>query len=265
MSQADKAGSQYWDLNWKDVEVPPLFDATNQSLDNYVNIQLHKYFKMVIGTRKNFSVLEIGCANSIWPLYFYKYFNAKVYGLDYSEVGCEKSRRLFKHFGVPGEIYCADLFAPPAELLGKFDLVVSFGVVEHFQDTAGCLKACSAFVKPGGQLLSLIPNMNGIIGFLQKIIARDVYDVHVPLSKKQFAAAHQQAKLNLNNCDYFMTMNLNVVNLGSFSPNYLNKFIQRSFSSLSKLTWILEKYGIKIPKSSLTSPYIIALTNVDAI
>ncbi|MFM8454712.1 MAG: class I SAM-dependent methyltransferase [Gammaproteobacteria bacterium] len=262
MTQLDKAGTTYWDDNWSKVEFPKAFDENDQSLDNYVNLQLHAFFKNLLKDKKKFSVLEIGCANSIWPIYFHQYFNADVYGLDYSEVGCEKSRALLKHYHIPGEIYCADLFSPPAELLQKFDLVVSFGVVEHFENTAHCLKSCSDFVKPGGTLLTLIPNIPSIIGFIQKFVDREVYDVHMPLTKKKMFVAHASAALELAHCDYFMSMNLSVVNSGSFSHHRFNPLLRHLLSGASKVSWILEKYGLKIPKNRLTSPYIMTVAKV---
>jgi len=262
VTQTDKAGKNYWDNNWSHTEFPKPFDENDHSLNNHVNLQLHAFFKNLLKSQKDFSVLEIGCANSIWPLYFHQYFNARVYGLDYSEVGCEKSRALLKHYKVPGKIYYGDLFAPQEELRNKFDLVVSFGVVEHFEDTAHCLKSCAAFVKPGGLLLTLIPNMPSVIGLIQKGVDRAVYDVHVPLTKKKLFLAHENARLNLISCDYFMSMNLNVVNSGRFSSHPLNPFLRRALSVPSKVCWILEKYGLKIPKNRLTSPYIIAVAKL---
>lgn len=264
MKRVDKAGANYWDNNWSNVEFPKPFDENDQNFDNYVNLQLHAFFKNFLKDRKNFSVLEIGCANSIWPIYFHQYFNADVYGLDYSEVGCEKSRDLLKHYNVPGEIYCADLFSPPSELLQKFDLVVSFGVVEHFEETAHCLKSCAAFVKPGGLLLTLIPNMPSIIGLIQKFVDRVIYDIHMPLTKKKFIHAHKKAALILENCNYFMSMNLSVVNGRGFSNHRLNSFLRHILSGISKVSWILEKYGFKIPTNPFTSPYIIAVAKINS-
>ncbi len=262
MNQKDKAGANYWDNNWSKVEFPKPFSHEDQSLDNYVNLELHKYFQQLLGSRKNFSVLEIGCANSVWPIYFHQYFDAKVYGLDYSEIGCEKSRLLLEHYKTPGEIICADLFAPPDELLGKFDLVVSFGVVEHFTDTADCLKSCAAFLKPGGMLLTLVPNIPSIIGLIQKYVDRAIYDVHVPLTKKMFIEAHEKSLLNIEYCDYFMFINLSIINSDAFSLRHLNKWFRHFLSGISKIFWILEKYGIRMPKNRFTSPYLIALATI---
>lgn len=262
MIQKDKAGTAYWNDSWSKVEFPKAFDENNNSLDNYVNLQLHYFFKNLLQDKKKFSVLEIGCANSIWPIYFYQYFNAEVCGLDYSEIGCEKSRALLKYYKIPGVIYYADLFSPPSDLLQKFDLVVSFGVMEHFEDTSNCLKSCAAFVKAGGLLLTLIPNIPSIIGFIQKRIDQKVYDVHVPLTKKQLIDAHESAHLKVIHCDYFMSMNLNVVNSGSFSSHKFNSFLRRVLSGVSKIFWILEKYGLKIPQNRFTSPYIASVAKI---
>ncbi|EKE00972.1 MAG: hypothetical protein ACD_21C00250G0045 [uncultured bacterium] len=262
MTQNDKADTTYWDNNWSKVEFPKAFDENDQSLDNYVNLRLHDYFKNLLKDKKKFSVLEIGCANSIWPIYFHQYFNADVYGVDYSEVGCEKSRALLKHYKVPGEIYCTDLFSPPANLLEKFDFVVSFGVVEHFKNTSECLKSCAAFVKPGGVLLTVIPNIPSIIGTIQKHVDRDVYNIHVPLTKEMLISAHHDAGLNLESCDYFMSINLSVVNSGTFSSNPFNRYLRHILSAPSKIFWFLEKYGIKIPKNRFTSPYLMALAKL---
>lgn len=261
MTQLDKAGADYWNANWSKTEFPKLFDENDHSLDNYVNLQLHAYFKNLLKGKK-INILEIGCANSIWLIYFHQYFNAAIYGLDYSEVGCQKSRTLLNHYNIPGEIYCADLFSPPSDLLKKFDLVVSFGVVEHFQDTAHCLKSCAAFVKPGGTLLTLIPNIPSIIGFIQKYVDRSVYDIHMPLTRKKLTKAHKDAGLKVKNCDYFLSINLNVVNSSSLSAHRFHSLLRHILSGTSKIFWILEKCGLKIPKNRFTSPYIIATVQI---
>ncbi len=248
MNTKDKAGVSYWDSNWEKADIPCMFNPQDQSLDNHVKQQLHIYFQKLLKNKKRIKILEIGCANSIWPIYFYQHHGAQVFGLDYSEVGCSKSRAIFKHYNVPGKVYCEDFFNPSAELLNKFDLVVSFGVVEHFENTSECLQACSAFVKPDGLLLTLIPNMPSLIGFIQKRIDRAVYDVHMPLTKKKFLAAHQRAELTLIECNYFMFINLGVVNSGKFSTHPLNKYLRRALSASSKIFWMLERMAFDSPK-----------------
>lgn len=254
----DKAGSLYWDQNWKDAPLPIPFDASDTSLNNKANQELHHYFQGILKDMESPKILEIGCANSIWPIYFNRYHAAEVWGLDYSETGCHKSRGLLEHYGVEGEIINGDLFQPPAELLGKFDLVVSFGVIEHFENTALCLESCAAFVKPGGKLFTLIPNMHGITGFLQKLVDRSIYDIHVPLDKKDLTDAHLNAGMKSPDCGYFMSINLGVVNSGRFSSHPLNNGFRHLLSIISKMFWLLEKYRICLPPNKFTSPYIVS-------
>lgn len=256
----DRAGADYWDSNWEAAEIPVLFDPNDNSLDNYVNQKLHHYFKRILGNKRNMEVMEIGCANSIWPIYFYMHHGAVISGIDYSKVGCKKSEDMLKHYEVPGKIYCADLFSPPDNIVNQYDLVVSFGVVEHFDDTALCLESCAKLVKPGGLLLTLIPNIPGLVGSIQKLVDRSVFDVHFPITKKALSDSHLKAGLELIECKYFLSINLSVVNSGRLSNSKANKYLRHALSIPSKLIWFLEKRNIKlIPENSFTSPYIIAL------
>ncbi len=88
----------------------------------------------------------------------------EVNGLDYSLVGCEQARAILAHACVPGRILYGDLFAPPNELLGSQEVVITFGVVQHFADTAGCVRALARLMKPSGTLITIIPNLTGVLG-----------------------------------------------------------------------------------------------------
>ena len=159
-------------------------------------------------------------------------------------------------------MYHADLFDPPQEIQGEYDYVVSFGVVEHFEDTADCLRSCAKFLKPGGKLITSIPNIAGIIGLIQRYVDREVYDLHMPLTKTKLFNAHREASLELQKCEYFMSINLGVVNSGSFSKNPYDKYLRRILSATSKGCWKLEQYALKIPENRFTSPYIVASARV---
>ena len=84
-------------------------------------------------------LLEVGCGNSIWLPYFAKQFGFLVSGLDYSEEGCRTSREMLAEAGVRGMIRCADVFARPDDMRNRYDVIVSVGVVEHFQEPSVCL------------------------------------------------------------------------------------------------------------------------------
>jgi 2-polyprenyl-3-methyl-5-hydroxy-6-metoxy-1,4-benzoquinol methylase len=261
----DRAGLEYWEAGWLQSTLPAPFEPTDDSLNNHINLQFHRYFERLLAGRKGLKILEVGCANSIWPVYFYRYHDCAVSGLDYSETGCARSRELLRMNQVPGRVYCADLFDPPHQLLGQFDLVMSFGVVEHFDDTAACLRACAALVRPGGQLLTVIPNLTGMVGMLQKWVDKNIYAMHVPLTRVQLRQANERAGLQVETHEYFVSISLGSVNSGRFTQHSLNRYMRRMFSWTSKSLWLLERYGIKIPANRITSPYVMSLARTSSL
>jgi 2-polyprenyl-3-methyl-5-hydroxy-6-metoxy-1,4-benzoquinol methylase len=261
---ADKAGEQYWSSVWKQMQLPPPINPADNSLANHLNISFHRTFKKLLNgfdlTGK--SLLEVGCGNSVWLPYFAKEYRVKPFGLDYSKHGCEQAEAILKREMLHGEIYHADMFSPPEHLNKKFDIVVSLGVVEHFTDTVSAIRALNFFLKPGGLLLTSIPNHAGLLGWLQKTIHRQVYDIHVILDKKMLVDSIETAGLkNINStylpgCSFYV--NMDVINK---RPELfgLKKCLAKCAAITTKLFWILEKIFGRIPPSKAFSPAILSL------
>ena len=256
----DKAGKAYWDTLWKHGHSTSDVELQGRGLNQYVNGKFHQLFTDTFRGLPTTSqrLLEIGCAKSTWLPYFAKEFGFDVVGLDYSELGCAQARSILAGTGTHGEVVCADLFAPPEELLGTFDVVVSFGVVEHFEDTATCLSAFAKFLKPGGMAVTIIPNFAGWLGSIQRVVNRPVFDIHVPLDPQALAAGHQPS-LDVLSCGYFLTVNWGVINIENWSQPF-HSLGTRLRSWASKGVWILEGHLPFAPHllkpNRLTSPYI---------
>lgn len=122
-------------------------------------------------------VLELGCAPARWLLWYAERFGANVTGLESSSKGAQLSRDNLAAGGVHGAIVEADLFSEEVSL-GTFDLVLSLGVIEHFDDVPHAFARHAAFVGKGGRLVIGMPNFRGLIGFLQKISDRDHLSMH---------------------------------------------------------------------------------------
>lgn len=254
----DRAGKQYWNNIWLSNDNLDFIDPRLPNLNNYINLCFHKYFlKLFSGLdTSNMKLLEIGCARSKWLPYFAKEYNFEIYGIDYSEVGCEQTIKILSNEGIKGCIVCGDFFSPHPSMLNNFDIVVSFGVAEHFQDTAACIRAFSSFLKPGGIIITNIPNMIGLNGFLQKKLNKKIYDIHIPLSKESLEEAHKNTGLKIIHNDYFLIANFNVVNLYGWKHNYLYYCIVRLLSWSSKAFWIIQRYFPFLKVNKFTSPYI---------
>lgn len=259
----DLAGKEHWDESWIDSKIPSSIDPHNQSLDNYTNRCFHEYFSKIFSglDTQGLKLLEIGCARSAWLPYFAKEFSFQVYGIDYSEIGCQQAREILYNVALEGEIICANFFSPPQSILGVFDIVVSFGVAEHFEDTNACIDQFSKFLKPNGILITIIPNLTGWLGFLQNAFNKAVYQIHIPINMQELKIAHVKANLEILDCRYFMSQSLALISLKGTEKDEIKTrmktWIQLYLSRLTKLLWLLEDFVKPLPTSATFSPYIL--------
>lgn len=262
MLSNDRAGKNYWEQSWEVHEITKFVDPRNSGLNNYTERCFHNYFCKVFSTTETqgLRLLEIGCARSIWLPYFAKQFGFKVYGIDYSELGCKQAKDILSSVNVEGEVICENFFTPPERLLNYFDVVVSFGVVEHFIDTTACIAAFAKFLKPGGMMINNIPNLIGVNGTLQKLINKPVFDIHVPLSLNDLKECHTRAGLEVLECNHFLSVSLGIVNLNGLNPQKLSTRLKdvfyRNLCRISKLVWAIEEHLFVFPETQLVSPYI---------
>jgi len=258
----DKAGKEYWNDLWTGGDLPAALDPRDPRLRNWINRRFHQAFQRAFAKceTSSMTLLEVGCGKSALLPYFVKEFHFKVFGLDYSPIGCEKAKAVLQANGVEGDIVCADLFAPPDIMVNAFDVVVSNGVVEHFEDTASCISAVSRFIKPGGLLITNIPNMVGWIGSIQAILNRPVYEIHQLLTRDDLQRAHERAGLKVLECDYFLYTSFGVNNLAGVSTRTLVGFMKKLLLALlarvSMVVWRIEDLLGDLPPNRLTSPYI---------
>lgn len=261
----DKAGKEYWDSIWEDLALTEIANPELGGIKNVTIRIMSKHLEKSVADliNKPIELLEVGCGNSVWLPYFAKKFGFNVTGLDYSELGCEHERRVLKAAGINGEVICSDFFAPPDEMIGKYDVVTSFGVVEHFVPTEGCLEAFARFLKPKGRIITEIPNVQGINGLLMKTTNRPFYDKHVSLSSKTLAEAHEKAGFKIIDCQYIFTTNFYVPNTSGLDPNLtstkIKETVLRNLGRGSLLALALgEKVNFEL-KSGLISPYILCV------
>jgi len=259
----DKAGEAYWTKVWGESPLPKPINIHSWGINQHMYRALDRFFKALFKgvDTKNKTILEIGCGNSVFLTYFHQEFGLQIFGLDYSELGCMQTRRIFERDGVKGEIYLGDAFAPPAELIGRFDYVVSLGVAEHFEDTSKALRAFAEFVKPGGVVITSVPNLVGLTGYLQERMNKPVMDIHVPMDKEYLDKATTDAGLDIILSQYFMSISfaptLEGLN-GERIPHYtLKNIISKTIRYSMKLLWVVENIFGSFPERKLLSAGII--------
>jgi 2-polyprenyl-6-hydroxyphenyl methylase/3-demethylubiquinone-9 3-methyltransferase len=121
-----------------------------------------------LGTDK--AALEVGGAPGRYLAYLHRRFGCRCAVVDSSPHGCELTRRNFDLLGIPVDVHEDDVLHPRGDL-GRFDLVYSLGLIEHFLDITGVVAAQARLVRPGGKLILGVPNLRGVNGWFARRLA----------------------------------------------------------------------------------------------
>ena len=241
----DLAGTAHWDRLWAQQPFPPEIDPHSTSVWAYRDRLLHEAIaRSLEGRPRGLRLVELGCARSAWLPYFAREFGCRIAGLDYSEIGAAQTAQRLAEDNLACDVRCADLFRPPPDWLGAFDVVSWFGVAEHFRDTTGVIRAAAALLKPGGLMITEIPNMAGINGWLQRTLNKPVYDIHMPLTAAQLALHHHAAGLSVLTSEYVVPLDFGVVEIDGLPPGRVHRALDAALYALRLLggvAWWLDR------------------------
>lgn len=188
---------KFWEDYWRNCQLPSEVEMYTP-FDRCLADMLAKRLKSIEG-----SAFEVGCAPGKWLAFMAKAFGMKANGIEYSEAGMQATRRNFAILGLPIDtILAGDFFKVEPE--PKFDLVMSFGFIEHFDDPDAVVARHAAWLKPGGTLVIGVPNFNGIYSSLQKILDPSILDKHnlQTMRLEYFRGLEQRLQLRLESLDY---------------------------------------------------------------
>jgi SAM-dependent methyltransferase len=217
-----------------------------------VNYLFHKELDTIIKGQQVKTAIELGGFPGYYAVFLKKYFKLDVTLLDYF-VHQPITNELLKTNGLEGSdihIVETDLFN--YEPVQQFDLVLSCGLIEHFNDTADIINRHINFVKPGGTLFITLPNFKALNGWFQKEYDRENYDKHnISCMDPEFLASIcQKAGLTVVQSKYF----------GNFSL-WLEDEKQKPLGVrlFKKSLWLAGKVLTKLVpfNSKQLSPYII--------
>lgn len=254
--------TQYWDRTWANRAVPRPLDPAQAGLNGTVPRAMHRFFSGLftsLGLQAGDRILEAGCGGSIVLPYFAQRFGLVAEGLDNSEEGCALSRAIAEQSGIPTAVFLGDVLNPPDPLRERYRVVFSMGLAEHFRPTTTIVNALLALTQAGGYLVTLVPNMKGAPGWLQRVADPSVYEVHVPLSPGELAAAHADCGMEIVRTEYLMSANFSVVNFSGPNSRVPEGLGLRFASWASKAIWMLEKLPMAELRNGVTSPYVVVV------
>lgn len=131
---------------------------------------------------KGGSCLEIGCYPGNFLIYFSKKFGYDVSGIDIvTSQMLKKTKAHLQDNGVTvNELICQDFMKyKPSE---SYDLVCSFGFIEHFYNYEEIIVKHINLLKPGGKLIISCPNLRIMKYLIHFIIDRRPLPFHIPSS-----------------------------------------------------------------------------------
>jgi len=127
------------------------------------------------------SVVEIGSAPGEHLIKLNQTFGLVPHGIEYSDEGVRANRALFAARGLdPWNVDAVDFFS--AECLNRhrerFDVVVSRGFIEHFDEPKAVVDRHLDLLRPGGLLVVTIPNLQGLNLALTRLFHPELIPMH---------------------------------------------------------------------------------------
>lgn len=235
---------QFWVNYWE--------RKTDLSVNIPANYLFHAQLSHIIKSKNVKTAIELGGFPGYYAVFLKKYLKIDVTLLDYF-VHQPITDDLLRTNGLEStdiHIIETDLFTyTPAQ---QYDLVLSCGLIEHFNDTADIINRHISFVKPDGTLFITMPNFNALNGWFQKKFDLENYNKHNIdcMDPEMLAGICRTAGLKVKQAAYF----------GNFSI-WLEDEAKKpaSVRLLKKLVWTAGKVFTKIIpfNSRQLSPYII--------
>jgi SAM-dependent methyltransferase len=188
---------QFWEDYWRNCRLPSEPDMA-LSFDRCLADALRSRLAGVKG-----DVFEVGCAPGKWLAFMGKTFGMCASGIEYSKAGMEATVRNFRMLGLPVDaILTGDFFQ--VEPQARFDVVMSYGFIEHFDDPDAVVERHLRWLKPGGTLVLGVPNFNGVYRPIQRILDRSILDKHNLdiMNLEYFRRLAERFSLRLDYLDY---------------------------------------------------------------
>ncbi len=239
----DAAGRNYWNAIWEKLPPVTLYDGPTY--------EYHSVLSRFLGNSGGGDAVEIGCATGNHMIYINKEFGYRVDGIDYSD-NVEYVRANLAYNGVfNANLFRQDFFAftPPQQ----YDLVLSAGFAEHFDDYELVTRKHADWAKPGGLVVIIVPNLTHIHKLLCSWFAPEILRVHrFPLMQRSvMRKTLEKAGLCVLHCEYRKT----------FRPTYqlprTMNLVARSAGKLLRIS------GLADIGNRFGSPYLISVSRKD--
>lgn len=145
--------------------------------------------------------MEAGCGHGKFSMLL-GLTGAHVWLMDYNETAIESARAAHGMVGLQPECVVGSILNPDAGLKGTFDVVCSFGTLEHFlgEHREEAVARCAELLRPGGMMYFSVPNRYGfmsraVIGIRSRLGQFKPGFFEMPYSRKELSRLAEAAGL----------------------------------------------------------------------
>ena len=210
---------------------------------------------------KGAKVLEVGSAPGHNLVRLSRTFGFVPYGIEYSDSGVELNREIFVSHNInPNHVIQADFLSDEIQeqYRGYFDIVISEGFIEHFDDVEDIVEKHINLLTNGGYLIISIPNLRGANYSLQWVFNKELLPMHNThiMEKREFLRLFDQEVLSALFCDYYGIFNFGLFISRSSSPLCFLLICCKILQLMLNVIFHL-LFRTKGPESGLFSPYLL--------
>lgn len=197
----------FWEKHYGDAG--PSYPSRLSRSDCQLMREMHPF----LNQRREKRLFEAGCGNSYWLPYFARRYKLQVSGADFSPTRLLSAEHNLRKARVAGKLIFADIMVevPTAH----YDIVCSFGLIEHFADQSAILSQLSCYLDKNGIMLTTVPLLNGFWGRIAQKVNRCAAEGYVGMDVASVLASHESAGLQVIHYVKMGWGNFGVLNLAA--------------------------------------------------
>lgn len=193
-----KNTTQVWDLLWSKCSSAKRDIFVLLTEENGIRWKrIEKIILSEFGKFQGLGIIEIGAGQGTNAALMAKR-GATVTVLDYSEQAIKRAKEFFSANGLSANFLKLDALSLPPNLLGKFDISMSFGLAEHFKgfDRIRINRAHFDLLRKGGIAFISVPNRNNlpyrISKFIEESTGKWPFGEEIPYSRGELRSVCHQ-------------------------------------------------------------------------
>lgn len=176
--------------------------------------ELMRVLRPVLEEKRGGKLIEMGCGNSYWLPWFAKEFGMDVSGIEYSHPRLVQAVNNLNRIQKHGSLALRDFTLPNASWNHSFDVLVSFGVIEHFENPSKIVRTFAQYLSPDGLMVTTVPYLKGTWGRISERISPKATAGFRRMDLHDLERAHKDAGLKVVSSSYFRWCDMSVLNFG---------------------------------------------------